>query len=107
MASPEYQIVELTAADFDGWSAVFHAYIEFYKSTLEEEQYRRTFERIIEKREGLQCFVVKEVNGESPRIAGLAHFYPQQTTWGEKKILFLNGKSSCTPSLAPRPVRCN
>ncbi|KEZ45593.1 hypothetical protein SAPIO_CDS1934 [Scedosporium apiospermum] len=88
-AAQEYEITGLTPSDFDEWSALFHAYIDFYKSVLPDDQYKKTFERILETREGLDAVVMRETEGDK-KMVGLAHFFPQQSPWSEKKFLFLN-----------------
>lgn len=94
MASPpEFEITELTAADFDGWSSAFRKFLDFYETSLDEEQYGKTFERLVQKRDGLEGLVVRQNAGGESSIVGFAHFFLTQTTWSEKKIMFLDGKS--------------
>ncbi|KAG8666586.1 hypothetical protein FPOAC1_011396 [Fusarium poae] len=76
--------------DYDEWSRLFHAYIDFYNAKIEEDQYARTFDRIIEQKNGLQVLVVRKVCGEEKSLVGIAHFFPEQTPWSEKQILLLN-----------------
>lgn len=93
MASgPEFEINELTAADFDGWSSAFRKFLDFYETSLDEEQYAKTFERLVQKRDGLECLVVRQNASVGSTIVGFAHFFPTQTTWSEKKIMFLDGE---------------
>lgn len=94
MSQPEYQITKPASDDFDEWATLFRAYIDFYQSSIPEEQYRKTFDRIIKQQDGLQALVVKQVDGGSTKLVGIAHFFPQQTPWSEKQILLLNGKIS-------------
>ncbi|KAJ4217932.1 D-amino-acid N-acetyltransferase [Fusarium solani] len=89
-SSAQYQINELTSADFDGWSAMFRAYIDFYQATMEEEQYKRTFDRILNKENDLQALVLRRTVGGKESIVGIAHFFSEQTPWSEKQILMLN-----------------
>ncbi|PKS09623.1 hypothetical protein jhhlp_004242 [Lomentospora prolificans] len=88
--TPTYEVTGLTSADFDEWSAIFRAYIDFYKTSLSDEQYKKTFERLIEQREGLQAFVARETLGDKTRMVGIAHFFPSQSTWSEQKFFFLD-----------------
>ncbi|KAM0541335.1 hypothetical protein ACHAPJ_013283 [Fusarium lateritium] len=90
MSSATYNIEKPQRSDFDEWSKLFRAYIDFYKSTIEEGQYARTFDRILEEKDGLQALVVRQVRGEEKTLVGIAHFFPEQTPWSEKKILLLN-----------------
>lgn len=91
-AARDYKVAELTAADFDQWSALFMRYLEFYKTSLDQEQYTKTFERLVQKHNGLQGLVVRETVGDKKALVGFAHFFPMQTTWSERNIMFLDGK---------------
>lgn len=93
MSSATYQIEKPVRSDFEEWSKLFHDYIAFYNSKIEEEQYARTFDRIIEGKNGLRALVVRQVHGDKKKLVGIAHFFPEQTSWSEKQILLLNGKS--------------
>ncbi|KAH6963324.1 hypothetical protein HG530_007090 [Fusarium avenaceum] len=90
MSSATYQIEKPVRSDFEEWSKLFHDYIAFYNSKIEEEQYARTFDRIIEGKNGLQALVVRQVHGDEKKLVGIAHFFPEQTPWSEKQILLLN-----------------
>jgi hypothetical protein len=100
MSSATYQIEKPLRGDFEEWSRLFRAYINFYNSKIEEDQYARTFDRIIEQKNGLQALVVRKVCGEEKSLVGIAHFFPEQTPWSEKQILLLNGMSGITKSFA-------
>ncbi|KAM0185770.1 hypothetical protein ACHAPI_012009 [Fusarium lateritium] len=90
MSSATYQIEKPVRGDFEEWSKLFHAYIAFYNSKIEEDQYARTFDRIIEEKNGLQALVVRQVKGDEKKLVGIAHFFPEQTPWSKKQILLLN-----------------
>ncbi|KAB8274866.1 acyl-CoA N-acyltransferase [Aspergillus minisclerotigenes] len=89
VAVKEYKVTELTTADFDQWSVLFKSYLDFYETSLDQEQYRTTFERLVQKHNGLQGLVVRET-GDETTVVGFAHFFPMQTTWSEKNIMFLD-----------------
>ncbi|RGP80292.1 histone acetyltransferase hpa2 [Fusarium longipes] len=90
MSSATYEIEKPLRSDYKEWSRLFRAYINFYNSKIEEGQYERTFDRIMEQRNGLQALVVRKVCGEEKSLVGIAHFFPEQTPWSEKEILLLN-----------------
>ncbi|EWZ97227.1 D-amino-acid N-acetyltransferase [Fusarium oxysporum] len=90
MSSALYSIEKPVRSDYEEWSKLFRAYIDFYKSKIDEDQYARTFDRIIEEKNGLQALVVRQVRGEEKKLVGIAHFFPEQTPWSEKQILLLN-----------------
>ena len=94
MASPEqFSITKLDRNDFDEWAALFRGYINFYETSIPDDQYRKTFERILDSKSDLDALVMRQ-QGESgnSKIIAFAHFFPEQTPWSEKKILLLNGK---------------
>jgi hypothetical protein len=105
MSSTTYQIEKPVRSDFEEWSKLFHDYIAFYNSKIEEEQYARTFDRIIEGKNGLQALIVRQVHGDEKKLVGIAHFFPEQTPWSEKQILLLNGKSTPHHVIGMRLVR--
>lgn len=105
MSSVTYQIERPVRSDYDEWSRLFRAYIDFYKSKIDEDQYARTFDRIIEQKNGLQALVVRKFSGEEKSLVGIAHFFPEQTPWSEKEILLLNGMSA-PPSVQEMYLTC-
>ena len=92
MSAATYQIERPVRADFEEWAKLFRAYIDFYKSSIDERQYARTFDRIIEQKNGLQALVIRKVSGDEKSLVGIAHFFPEQSPWSEKEILLLNGR---------------
>jgi len=94
MSSATYHIEKPVRADFDEWARLFRAYIDWYGASIEEGQYVRTFERILEQKNGLQALVVRKICGEEKSLVGFTQFFPEQTPWSEKEILLLNGDFS-------------
>ncbi|CAI6014314.1 unnamed protein product [Clonostachys chloroleuca] len=86
----EYKVTKLTRDDYDEWAVLFRAYIDFYRSSLDDEQYKKTFDRIIVEKDGLQALVVRQVGDGAEKMVGIAHFFPELTPWSEKKIMMLN-----------------
>lgn len=96
-SSEEFKITKLNRNDFDEWSALFRGYIDFYETSIPEDQYEKTFERILDPESDLYGLVMKRQHaGESTdgKMIAIAHFFPQQTPWSEKKIMLLNGRLS-------------
>lgn len=94
MAFPEqFSITKLDRNDFDEWAALFRGYINFYETSITDDQYRKIFERILDSKSDLDALVMRQ-QGESgnSKIIALAHFFPEQTPWSEKKIMLLNGR---------------
>ncbi|CAG9945706.1 unnamed protein product [Clonostachys rosea f. rosea IK726] len=86
----EYKVTKLTRDDYDEWAVLFRAYIDFYRSSIDDEQYKKTFDRIIVEKDGLQALVVRQVGDGTEKMVGIAHFFPELTPWSEKKIMMLN-----------------
>jgi hypothetical protein len=84
------QITPIKESDFDEWERLFRLYIDFYKATLPDTQYRNTFDRLLDPTKDLYGLVLRDSEDES-KLLGLAHFYPHQTPWSEKQVLHLNG----------------
>ncbi|KAJ5387372.1 acyl-CoA N-acyltransferase [Penicillium cosmopolitanum] len=91
-SSEEYKITKLNSNDFDEWATLFRAYIDFYQTTIPDEQYRKTFDRILDTNSDLYALVMRQQQGESGdgKMIAIAHFFPQQTPWSEKNIMLLN-----------------
>ncbi|KAJ5717063.1 hypothetical protein N7488_002709 [Penicillium malachiteum] len=88
----EYKITQLDRDDFYEWATLFKGYIEFYETSLPEDQYKKTFERILDSKTDLYAFVMREdqEGSEKGKMVAIAHFFPQQTPWSEQKIMLLN-----------------
>ena len=84
-------ITSLEDFDFDEWNRLFRAYIDFYKATIPETQYRRTFDRLVDPNADLYGLALRDIQ-DADKLYGIAHFYPHQTPWSEKQIMHFNGK---------------
>ena len=83
-------ITAFRKTDFTEWSRLFHAYIDFYKSSIPEAQYQATFDRLIDPQRDLYGLALRSATDEN-KLFGIAHYYPHQTPWAEKQIMHLNG----------------
>lgn len=93
------RITPIETEDYDEWERLFRLYIEFYKTSLPDAQYPRTFARILDPQNDLYGLVLRDVN--NPRkLYGLAHYFPTQTTWAEEMLMHLNGKSHTLQQLS-------
>lgn len=95
MATPaEYEITTVNSGDYDEWATLFKGYIEFYETSIPEDQYEKTFKRILDPANDLFAFVMRErqAGSDKSKLVAIAHFFPQQTPWSEQKIMLLNGK---------------
>ncbi|KAJ5087556.1 hypothetical protein N7456_011172 [Penicillium angulare] len=91
-STDEISITKLNHDDLNEWAALFKDYIKFYGTSLPEEQYEKTFQRILDSESDLNALVMRERQGESQetKMVGIAHFFPQQTPWSEKQMMLLN-----------------
>ncbi|UPX16811.1 D-amino-acid N-acetyltransferase [Ascochyta rabiei] len=88
--SLEPRITPIKHNDFDEWERLFKLYIDFYKSSLPEIQYRKTFDRILDHQKDLYCLVLRDTS-DPKKLYGLAHYFPMQTPWAEEQLMHLNG----------------
>lgn len=87
----ELRITPIEKEDFDEWERLFKLYIEFYKSSLPDAQYPKTFARILDPQKDLYGLVLRD--SQNPRkLYGLAHYFPMQTPWAEEMLMHFNGK---------------
>lgn len=100
----EAQITAINAADYDEWARLFRAYIDFYKSSIPDAQYRKTFDRLVDPSKDLYGLALRDPANES-KLIGIAHFFPHQTPWSEKPIMHFNGKS-LLPGRLPGSEKC-
>jgi ribosomal protein S18 acetylase RimI-like enzyme len=85
--------------DYDQWHALWKSYLEFYGTTLPEEQYRDTFSRLVDPQGDLGGFVLALIDDEDddqeddkdkdkktskPKMytyIGLAHYLTHTSAW--------------------------
>jgi hypothetical protein len=90
-SATELRITPIEKEDYDEWERLFRLYIEFYKSSLPDAQYPKTFARILDSHKDLYGLVLRD--SQSPRkLYGLAHFFPMQTPWAEEMMMHFNGE---------------
>lgn len=91
IVSGELRITPIEKGDYDEWERLFRLYIEFYKSSLPDAQYPKTFARILDPQKDLYGLVLRDSN--NPRkLYGLAHYFPVQAPWAEEMLMHFNGK---------------
>ncbi|KAF9734445.1 hypothetical protein PMIN06_004640 [Paraphaeosphaeria minitans] len=77
----------LTKADWTQWHHLFRQYIAFYKTSIPEAQYEKTFNRIIGPQGDLHAFALRE---ESGTLNGIAHYLFHTSSWSDKPVCYLN-----------------
>lgn len=88
--SKAVRISAIQSSDYSSWARLFRAYVDFYESSLPDEQYRQTFGRITDPKTDLTGLGLRE-SGPDGKLFGIMHFFPHQTPWSEKQILHING----------------
>lgn len=97
-STEEFNITKLNSDDFTEWAALFKGYINFYETSIPEEQYEKTFQRILDPENDLYALGMRQHQVGSPaKMVAIAHFFPQQTPWSEKKVMLLNGTCPICP----------
>lgn len=90
LAPSKLRITPIEKEDYDEWERLFRLYIEFYKSSLPDAQYPKTFARILDSQKDLYGLVLRD--SQDPRkLYGLAHYFPMQTPWAEEMLMHFNG----------------
>ncbi len=76
----------LEQADHAEWRRLWTAYLEFYKTSVPEEVYRTTWERLFDEGEYEPSGLIAEVGG---RPVGLVHYIFHRTCWSVKNNCYL------------------
>lgn len=90
MSSPIVRAIR--QSDFEAWKPLFRAYIDFYKSSLPDEQYQNTFDRLVDPSKDLYGLVMATSEGDGGELVAIAHYFPHQTPWSERPVMHLNGE---------------
>jgi GNAT superfamily N-acetyltransferase len=76
---------ELRVEDKSRWLELWAGYLEFYKSSISNEQTELTWVRLISNENKMYGFVVEVDN----KLAGLAHCLFRPSTWAEHDYCYL------------------
>lgn len=68
------------------WRGLWKAYLEFYESTVPENVYATTFERLIDPEHQSRFCLVAEVDG---RVLGLVHAIYHEHNWRVEDVCYL------------------
>ncbi|MBU6451695.1 MAG: GNAT family N-acetyltransferase [Cyanobacteria bacterium REEB67] len=80
-------ISSLKAADQNEWRALWSAYLDFYETTLPEETFASTWQRVLDQSGSLRCLVIR--TSDVGPILGLTHFLLHETAWNPKPACYL------------------
>jgi len=72
------EIRPIARTDHDDWRALWSAYLVFYKTTVPEEVYAKTWERLFDDGEFEPSGFIARLDGEA---VGLVHYLYHRSTW--------------------------
>ena len=76
----------LTAADYEAWLPLWHAYLRFYRAEVSAEVTAATFGRLCDPASGLAGLVAEDGDGG---LTGLAHLVFHPSTWSTEPYCYL------------------
>ena len=79
-------IRDLCPEDFGPWRALFEAYVDFYRDEVPEDVTRATFDRLVQRRDGMFSLVAETERGE---VVGMANALFHASTWTMGPVCYL------------------
>lgn len=79
-------ILPLSSADREDWLPLWAAYLEFYESSLPDEQTALTFERLTDPDHPIHGAIARDDDG---RAIGFVHWFPHPATWSAGPYVYL------------------
>ena len=79
-------IRRLEANDLSDWHRLWSSYLEYYESTVTEEVYERTFERLLDSKRPQQNGLIALQNGKA---VGLVHYIYHPHNWCIEDVCYL------------------
>ncbi len=76
----------LASADFSEWETLWHGYLSFYQTTLDEEITRLTFERLTSDGFPMHGFMARD---EAGRAIGMVNWVTHPATWARGDYCYL------------------
>ncbi|MEP5155576.1 GNAT family N-acetyltransferase [Planktotalea sp.] len=76
----------LEQSDEADWRRLWTAYLKFYESSVPEEVYQTTFERLIDPARTNQCAALAVVDGKA---VGLVHWIYHPHNWKIEDVIYL------------------
>ncbi len=86
MTQSTYQVRTMKPGDHDTWHTLWTGYLSFYKSTLDNDIYAATWERLMSDDPHFGGFVAVD---ETDTPVGLAHYIVHPSTWSPKPYCYL------------------
>lgn len=86
MNDSELRIRPVTMEDEAEWRRLWTAYLEYYESTVPEEVYRCTFERLLSGADNEFGGLIAELGGQP---VGLTHYLFHRSCWQVENVCYL------------------
>jgi GNAT superfamily N-acetyltransferase len=80
-------VSEIEQDDQARWRELWRGYLDFYETTLPDEVYRRTWERLMSKSGTLRGLCVRDP--QSGAMLGIVHFLLHESAWTDRSICYL------------------
>ena len=72
--------------DYDAWRPLWHGYLEFYETSVDDIVYDLTFDRLSASDHPNQCAFVAEMEGA---LVGLVHYIIHPHNWKVEDVIYL------------------
>lgn len=79
-------ITPVSVTDFDAWLPLWHAYLEFYETELDDETTRATFDRACDLASPVHGALAQDADGTP---TGLVHWLTHPSTWSTTDHCYL------------------
>jgi len=76
----------LTPDDKDDWASLWHAYLEFYETSVEQKVYDTTFARLCDPEREEQCGLIAIRDGVA---VGIVHYIYHAHNWKLEPVCYL------------------
>ena len=86
MKERNYVIRKISDGDFTDWKDLFEKYLKFYETTVTDEIFKKTFERLSSSERKNQSALVAQKDN---KLIGLAHFIYHPHNWKMEDVCYL------------------
>ena len=83
-------VTTVKESEYDEWAEIWRQYLEFYETTLPQDQYKNTWSRIHKPDGDIRALVARDDQG---KIIGLSHYLFLSSPWSAAPLCLLNGRS--------------